>query len=115
MFDKARAEATFLVNIGELNNIDIVRAIQSPSTSGTRGGKTKFDTLSGTLSYGDGRYVYKQVQLASGPLNANANFTISSDSALSGRVSASLGSRGLVVARGTLSILGEVRSPLMRP
>ena len=98
-----------------MNNVDVVRAIQSPTASGTRGGKTRFDTLSGAVSYGDGRYVYRQIQLASGPLNANGNLAIGNDGALSGRGSAELGSKGLVVARGNLNITGAVRDPLLRP
>jgi hypothetical protein len=98
-----------------LNNVDLVRAIQSPTASGTRGGKTRFDTLGGALSASNGRYAYKQLQLTSGPLNASGALNISADSALAGRVNAELGSRGLVVARGNLGITGTLRDPLLRP
>jgi uncharacterized protein involved in outer membrane biogenesis len=115
LFDTSAVEASFTINNGELNNVDVVRAIQSPSASGTRGGKTRFDTLSGTLSAGNGRYSYRQLQLNSGPLNASGAITVGSDSSLSGRINAELGSRGLVVARGGLAVTGAVRDPLLRP
>ncbi|MGA0033249.1 MAG: AsmA-like C-terminal region-containing protein [Burkholderiales bacterium] len=115
LFDAAETEATFTVDVGEMNNVDLVRAIQSPAPGGTRGGKTKFDTLAGSLSAANGRISYKQLQLASGPLNASGAINVGSDSALSGRISAELGSRGLVVARGSLNVTGAVRDPLLRP
>ncbi|MDP1536183.1 MAG: AsmA-like C-terminal region-containing protein, partial [Burkholderiales bacterium] len=115
LFDASAVEATFTISSGELNNIDVVRAIQAPSASGTRGGKTRFDTLSGALSVSDGRYNYKQLQLASGPLNASGTIAIGSDSTLSGRINAELGAKNLVVARGALTVAGTVRDPLLRP
>jgi len=115
LFDGSAAELSFTVSAGELNNVDLVRAIQSPTASGNRGGKTRFDTISGALSANGGRYAYKQVQLTSGPLNASGALNIGTDSALAGRVNAELGSRGLVVARGNLGITGVLRDPVLRP
>ncbi len=115
LFDTTAAEATFTIDIGELNNVDLVRAIQSPTASGNRGGKTKFDTLTGTLSASGNRYNYRQLQLSSGPLNASGAISVGSDSALSGRISAELGSKGLIVARGSLGVTGAVRDPVLRP
>jgi len=115
LFDGSAAELSFSVSTGELNNVDLVRAIQSPTASGNRGGKTRFDTLSGALSANGGRYTYKQLQLTSGPLNASGALNISADGVLAGRVNAELGSRGLVVARGNLGISGAVRDPVLRP
>ncbi|MGE0557290.1 MAG: AsmA-like C-terminal region-containing protein, partial [Burkholderiales bacterium] len=115
LFETSETEATFTVNVGEMNNVDLVRAIQSPVPGGTRGGKTKFDTLAGAISAANGRISFKQLQLASGPLNASGAINVGNDGALSGRISAELGSRGLVVARGSLNVTGAVRDPLLRP
>jgi len=115
LFDASAAEASFTISTGELINIDMVRALQAPTASGTRGGKTRFDTLSGALSISGGRYNYKQLQLTSGPLNASGAIAIGDGGALSGRINAELGSKGLLVARGNLSVTGAVRDPLLRP
>jgi hypothetical protein len=115
LFDTSATEASFTISTGELNNVDVVRAIQAPAAGGTRGGKTRFDTLGGALSVSDGRYIYKQLQLTSGPLNASGNLAVGSDGALSGRINAELGARNLVVARGSLAVTGAVRDPLLRP
>lgn len=115
LFESSEAEPNFTIDIGELGNVDLVRAMQSPVPGGTRGGKTKFDTLTGSVSASNGRYAYRQLQLTSGPLNANGAFGIAADSSLSGRLNAELGSKGLVVARGGLNIIGAVRDPVLRP
>ena len=115
LFDASAAEASFTISTGELNNVDVVRAIQAPTAGGTRGGKTRFDTLGGALSISDGRYNYKQLRLTSGPLNAGGSIAVGSDGALSGRINAELGARNLVVARGSLAVTGAVRDPLLRP
>ncbi|MFO0439104.1 MAG: AsmA-like C-terminal region-containing protein, partial [Betaproteobacteria bacterium] len=115
LFDSSETEANFTLNSGELGNVDLVRAMQSPDPGGTRGGKTKFDSLSGTFSASTRRYAYRQLQLASGPLNASGAFGVAADGSLSGRLNAELGSKGLVVARSSLNITGAVRDPVLRP
>ncbi len=53
VFADPKVDATFTVERGELNNVDIVRAVQSPARDGVRGGKTRFDSLEGTLQASD--------------------------------------------------------------
>ena len=115
LFETSAAEASFTVETGELINVDVVRAIQSPATGGTRGGKTKFDSLTGSVSINSGRYTYKHLQMTSGPLNANGSINVGGDGSIAGRLNAELGSKGLVVARGSLGITGSIRDPLLRP
>ncbi|MBM3343073.1 MAG: hypothetical protein FJY56_13310 [Betaproteobacteria bacterium] len=43
LFDAARVDGAFTVNGGELQNVDIVRAMQANRAQGHRGGKTRFD------------------------------------------------------------------------
>ena len=95
---------------------DIVRAIQSPSRDGVRGGKTRFETLTGTLQLTpDKVYSYRRLQLGSGPMNAAGNVDVAANGDLSGRVSAELGSKTVVVARGNLAVTGNLKTPLLRP
>ena len=114
LFDTARLEGAFTISGGELNNVDIVRALQSARAGGQRGGKTRFDTLSGTVSVNGSHYSYRQLQLASGPMNANGSVDVT-DGALNGRVNAELGTKsGQVVARGSLAATGTLRDPVLR-
>ena len=115
LFDKPRIDAGFSAQRGELDNVDIVRAIQAPSRDGTRGGKTAFDELSGSLQLADDHYAYHALRLASGPMSATGNVDIAPDGALSGRIAAEVGSKSIVVARGSLNVGGHVRTPVLKP
>ena len=106
-------EGPFTIASGELNNVDIVRALQSARAAGQRGGKTRFDNLAGTVQVSGNNYSYRQLQLNSGPMNASGAVDIN-EGALSGRINAELGTKGLVVARGALAAGGTLRDPVLR-
>src|SRR5262249_30280290 len=66
LFADPKVDATFTIERGELNNVDIVRAVQSPARDGVRGGKTRFENLTGTLQASDRQFFYRKLQLGSG-------------------------------------------------
>ena len=115
LFTSPRVEAAFTVEKGELNNVDIVRAVQSPARDGVRGGKTRFDSLGGSLQVSDKQYSYRRLRLNSGPMNATGNLDVASDGGLAGRISAELGSKSVVVARGNLAVAGNIKNPVLKP
>jgi hypothetical protein len=115
VFEEPRVDATFNIANGELTNVDIVRALQGATSSGFRGGRTKFDDLSGTLQVAGKRMSYRQLRVASGPMNATGNVDVAPGSEISGRIQAELGSRGTIVARGALNVAGTVKDPLLKP
>ena len=80
-----------------------------------RGGKTAFNTLSGSLQVAGKNFSYRQLQLTSGPMNANGNVEVAANGDLSGRVSAELGSKSFIVARGTLNVSGNLTMPALKP
>ncbi len=114
LFAEPRVEATFNIEKGAINNVDIVRAIQVPSRDGVRGGKTGFNTLAGSMRLANQSYSYRQLQLSSGPMNASGSVDIAPNGDLSGRISTQLGSKTVVVARGNLSITGNLKTPVLR-
>jgi len=115
LFANPRVQATFTVEKGSLNNVDIVRAVQSPVTDGIRGGRTLFNDLSGTLQvYGD-RFLYQHVRLGSGPLRADGEVTVGPGGNLSGRIRADVGSGSIIVGRGNLAVRGSLRTPVLLP
>ena len=114
MFATPKVDATFTIERGELNNVDVVRAIQSPAREGARGGKTRFDSLTGALQLADKQFSYRRLQLGSGPMNATGNVDVLGNGELSGRVNAELGSKTVVVARGTLNVTGDVKTPILK-
>jgi uncharacterized protein involved in outer membrane biogenesis len=115
LFGEPKAEATFTVERGELNNVDIVRAVQSPARDGVRGGKTRFETFTGSLQVNDKLYSYRRLQLNSGPMNAAGNVDVAANGDLSGRVTAELGSKSIVVARANLTVTGSIKTPILKP
>jgi hypothetical protein len=110
-----RVEASFNVEKGALNNVDLVRAIQSPSRDGVRGGRTLFTVLAGSVRAGGKQYSYRQLNLNSGQLNATGNIDVAPDGELSGRVTAEIGSKSVIVARGTLNVTGNLKTPVLKP
>ena len=115
LFAEPKVEANFSIEGGTLNNVDLVRAIQSPSRDGQRGGNTRFNTLAGSMQLSGKAYRYRQLQLSSGPMNATGNVEVAAGGDLSGRVSAELGTKTYIVAKGTLTVTGNLKSPLLRP
>ena len=111
----ARTEATFNIEKGTLGNVDLVRAIQSPSRDGVRGGKTLFTVLTGSVRAADKQYSYRQLNLNSGQMNATGNIDVAPDGELSGRISAEIGSKSFIGARGTLNVAGNMKTPVLRP
>jgi len=115
IFTNPKVDATFAIERGELNNVDIVRAIQVPSRDGVRGGKTRFDSLKGSLQTSDrGEYSFRKLELGSGPMNAHGSVDMAANGDLSGRVNAELGSKTVVVARGTLNVTGNLKTPILK-
>ena len=115
LFAEPKVEATFNIERGVLNNLDLVRAVQNPSRDGTRGGKTVFNTLTGSLQVAGKHYSYRQLQISSGPLNATGAFDVNSAGDLSGRINAEVGSKTIVIAKGTLTVSGNMRTPVLKP
>jgi hypothetical protein len=112
--DTARLEARFSAQKGEVNNVDLMRAIQSPSARGQRGGRTAFVELSGELMGSGGRLAYRNLRLTSGALTAAGTLDVLPSSDIAGRVGVEIGSRTTVVARGTLTVSGSVKDPVLR-
>jgi hypothetical protein len=114
LFADPRVEASFNIEKGSINNVDIIRAIQSPTRDGVRGGKTGFNSLSGTMRLANQIYSFRQLQLSSGPMNSSGSVDVSPDGTLSGRISTQLGSKTVIVARGNLVVTGNLKTPVLK-
>jgi hypothetical protein len=110
----SRVDATFSLARGEITNIDLVRAIQSPGKGALRGGRTTFEKLTGVVQSARGQYTYRDLTLVSGPLNASGSVSVKPDGDLSGRIRAELASKGGVVARSALTLGGTIEDPRLR-
>jgi hypothetical protein len=108
----SQLDAQFAATRGELTNIDLVRAIQSPLAGAIRGGRTAFEELTGVFHTAGGHYSFRQLHLASGPLTAGGALDVGSGSQVNGRITAELTGRG---ARSTFLIGGTVADPRVEP
>jgi hypothetical protein len=106
-----QVEVSFVATRGELTNIDIVRAIQSPAVGAMRGGRSAFEELTGTLQIANGHYIFRRLELRSGPLNAGGTVDVGPADQLSGRIAAELSGRGV---RSTLVLGGTVQDPRLQ-
>ena len=73
-----------------------------------------FNTLAGSMRLSNQAYAYRQLQLSSGPMRASGSVDIGPNGELSGRISAELGSRSVIVARGNLAVTGNLKTPVLK-
>jgi hypothetical protein len=113
LLDRPSVRASFTVKKGSLDGVDLVRALQSRRT-GTRGGSTRFEELTGEVAIADGRFSYRNIELSAGILSARSNFNIASNQDLSGRVSVALRSPSQRL-NANLNVSGNLTGATLRP
>jgi hypothetical protein len=111
LFGAPTITSTFSASKGSLNNLDLVRAIQSPSRTPQRGGRTPYNEVSGEAQAAGGRIAFRNLKLVSGPMSGNGVLDVSAGGELSGRLSLVLGSQSVTVARGSLNVGGSLKDP----
>jgi hypothetical protein len=111
LFAAPRVNATFTLRKGVLDNVDVLRALQSPG----RAGKTPFDVISGDAQVSANRIAYRNVSLSSGRMKANGAIEVSPNAELSGRINVLVGTPDFTAARGVLNVTGTLKSPLLSP
>ena len=74
LFDSPKVDGSFEIKKGDVDGVDLVRALQSGGRGVTQGGATRFEEISGTLALQGGRYQYRNVRLASGLLSSSGAF-----------------------------------------
>jgi len=113
IFRAPRISATFAAQKGVVNNVDLVRAIQSASRSPQRGGKTVYSEISGEVQVAGGRITYRNVKLSAGPLNATGSVDVGAGGEVAGRLYAQLGTPAMSVARAALHLSGAIKDPVL--
>ena len=111
LFAAPRVTATFTLQKGTLNNVDLVRAIQSATRGGNRGGKTQFVEISGEAQSAANRIAYRNLKLLAGPLTATGTLDVSPTAELGGRLNVQMGTATVVIARGVLNVGGALKDP----
>ena len=91
LFDAPVVQSTFSVVSGSVDGIDLIRALQAQNRSeAMRGGKTRFESLSGTLGVSGNRFQYRDLKLASGLFTATGALDILPNRDVAGRLAVEL-------------------------
>jgi hypothetical protein len=111
LFNTPTATSTFTAGKGTINNIDLVRAIQSRSKQVQRGGRTAFNEITGEAQASAGRITLRNLKLVSGPMNGSGSIDVGANADISGRLELTLGSQSVTVARGNVNVGGNLKDP----
>lgn len=114
MFDSPKVDGTFDIKKGDLDGVDLVRALQSGGRGVTQGGATRFEEISGTLSLTSGRYQYRTMKLSSGLLSAGGAFEVSPNKNVSGRISVELRSQAAQI-KSNFIVDGDLKAIVLKP
>ncbi len=107
--DTAVMDGIFVIKRGVVNGMDFIETARLRSNNGLSGGRTRFDELSGDLSYADEAYHFRQIKMNAGVLNATGTLDIAGQQ-LSGKASADLAMRSAMGAVA-LQIGGTTSNP----
>ena len=114
LFDSPKVDGSFDIKKGDLDGVDLVRALQSGGRGVTQGGATRFEEISGTVALNNGRYQYRNLKLSSGLLSAAGAFDISPNKDVSGRISVELRSQAAQI-KGNYVVDGGLKAIALRP
>ena len=114
MFDSPKIEGGFDIKKGDLDGVDLVRALQSGGRGVTQGGATRFEEISGTLALAGGRYQYRNMKLSSGLLSAIGSFDVDADKDVNGKISVELRSQAAQI-KGNYIVNGELKAIILKP
>jgi uncharacterized protein involved in outer membrane biogenesis len=114
LFDSPKVDGSFEIKKGDLDGVDLVRALQSGGRGVTQGGATRFEDISGTLTLANGRYQYRNMKFSSGLLSANGAFEVSPNKDVNGRISVELRSQA-AQRRGNFIVDGDLKAVVLKP
>jgi len=104
LFDAPRTEASFNIGKGQLSNLDLVRMIQTGSSTA---GSTTFSEITGRISSNPERIQLRDLRLGAGPLSANGSVELTASDKISGRITAQMDTPA-GVRRGNITLTGSV-------
>lgn len=113
IFSGLRAEGNFTVNRGVLGGIDLAEAVRRASSAPTRGGSTRFESLSGRLELAPGNYRFSALALNSGLMQSTGHVAVGANLQVSGSMEVQM--RGTVnQLRLPVSMSGTLKTPLLQ-
>jgi hypothetical protein len=114
LFDAPRIDGPFVIRKGDLDGVDLVRALQMGGRQNVQGGATRFEEISGTISVAGGRYQYRNLKLASGLLSATGGVEVVPSKEVNGRIFVELRSQ-VAQIRGNFAVDGNLKAIVLKP
>jgi len=114
LFDAPRIDGAFIIRKGDLDGVDLVRALQMGGRQNVQGGATRFEEISGAVSVAGGRYQYRNLKLASGLLSATGGLEVFPSKDVNGRVFVELRSQAAQI-RGNFAVDGSLKAVVLKP
>ncbi len=114
LFQQPRVDVGFSANKGVINNVDLVRAAQASGREGIRGGRTRYNSITGLVAVTPNRVSFHQLRIASDSLNAAGGFDVLPKGEVQGTLGIQVGPKGTVVAQGNIVVSGDVRNPVLK-
>ncbi|HKQ25085.1 MAG TPA: cell envelope integrity protein TolA [Burkholderiales bacterium] len=114
LFDAPRIDGTFTIRKGDLDGVDLVRALQMGGRQNVQGGATRFEEISGVVSVAAGRYQYRNLKLAAGLLSAAGSLEVFASKDVYGRVFVELRSQAAQI-RGNFIVDGNLKAVVLKP
>jgi uncharacterized protein involved in outer membrane biogenesis len=114
MFGQPRLDGSFSIRKGDVDGVDLVRALQVGGRENVQGGATRFEEITGTMALSADRYQFRNLKLGSGLLSATGSFDVTPNNDISGRTYVELKS-GAANIRGNYSIGGSLKAIVLKP
>jgi len=114
VFDAPKIDGTFVIRKGNLDGVDLVRALQMGGRQNVQGGATRFEEISGAVGVAGRRYQYRNLKLASGLLSATSGLEVFPSKDVTGRVYVELRSQAAQI-RGNFIIDGNLKAVVLKP
>jgi hypothetical protein len=114
LYDMPNVQSAFTLRKGNVDGVDLIRALQTQTRDGVRGGKSRFDELSGTLTVSGNRYQYRNLKLTSGLLSGTGQVDVLPNQDVTGRVLVELKSASNQF-RGNYAVIGSLKNMLLKP
>ena len=114
LFKQPKMDGSFAIRKGDLDGVDLVRALQVGGRENVQGGATRFEEITGTLALSGDRYQFRSLNLGSGLLSATGGFDVAPNNDVSGKAFVELRSQAAQI-RGNFNVGGSLKAIVLKP
>ena len=114
LFSQPKMDGSFAIRKGDLDGVDLVRALQVGGRENVQGGATRFEEITGTLALSGDRYQFRSLKLGSGLLSATGGFEVAPNKDVSGKAFVELRSQAAQI-RGNFNVGGSLKAIVLKP